>query len=372
MEVKIGVADSPREIVIVSEQTPDEVEALVTDALNGGNKGVLALVDEKGRKVLVQATKVTYVDIGPGTAGKVASPRTDVAHDEGAGTHSRLRPGPFGVSAGWPPRRKSALLQLGLQWDVLETAPGKRDGGVDSVVLGNGSCCVEPVASRELARTDEPDCEDARAIRIEARIVSDEIEHRVDACLGRLLDAVCHLRLAHEIGLEHQSEALAVVVDEIEECLDRGADTLLVVGGRPQGLPDPVDQDVDIVLENSTVQLEFAGEMLVEHRLADPGAVGDLVHTGGVVAPRDEHLAGRLEQLRASLVPRHARAPLRAVGVASSRGSGGDFGHACSQSAQATIVSVATSTRIIYAGYRSVSVQADSPTVEYPPFPVVR
>ncbi|MFD6858588.1 DUF3107 domain-containing protein [Rhodococcus sp. NPDC060090] len=71
MEVKIGVADSPREIVIVSEQTPDEVEALVTDALNGGNKGVLALVDEKGRKVLVQADKITYVDIGPGTAGKV-------------------------------------------------------------------------------------------------------------------------------------------------------------------------------------------------------------------------------------------------------------------------------------------------------------
>ncbi|NLV79362.1 MAG: DUF3107 domain-containing protein [Rhodococcus sp.] len=71
MEVKIGVADSPREVVVVSEQTPDEVEALVTAALGGANGGVLALVDEKGRKVLVQAAKITYVDIGPASVGKV-------------------------------------------------------------------------------------------------------------------------------------------------------------------------------------------------------------------------------------------------------------------------------------------------------------
>jgi len=71
VEVKIGVADSPREVVVVSEQTPDEVEALVTAALGGANGGVLALVDEKGRKVLVQAAKITYVDIGPASVGKV-------------------------------------------------------------------------------------------------------------------------------------------------------------------------------------------------------------------------------------------------------------------------------------------------------------
>jgi hypothetical protein len=71
VEVKIGVADSPRELVVVSDQTPDEVETLVTEALGGANGGVLALVDEKGRKVLVQAAKLTYVEIGPATLGKV-------------------------------------------------------------------------------------------------------------------------------------------------------------------------------------------------------------------------------------------------------------------------------------------------------------
>jgi hypothetical protein len=71
VEVKIGVADSPREVVVVSDQTPDEVEKLVTDALSGSNNGVLALVDEKGRKVLVQAARIAYVDIGPASLGKV-------------------------------------------------------------------------------------------------------------------------------------------------------------------------------------------------------------------------------------------------------------------------------------------------------------
>ncbi len=65
MEVKIGVADSPRELTVVSDQTPDEVETLVTTALAGGTDGVLALVDEKGRKLLVQASRITYVEIGP-------------------------------------------------------------------------------------------------------------------------------------------------------------------------------------------------------------------------------------------------------------------------------------------------------------------
>ncbi|MGE0781888.1 DUF3107 domain-containing protein, partial [Mycolicibacterium sp.] len=50
MEVKIGVTDSPRELILSSAQTPAEVEKLVTDALAAGNNSVLALTDEKGRR----------------------------------------------------------------------------------------------------------------------------------------------------------------------------------------------------------------------------------------------------------------------------------------------------------------------------------
>ena len=45
MEVKIGVTDSPRELVFNSAQTPDELEKLVTAALGKGSE-LLALTVE--------------------------------------------------------------------------------------------------------------------------------------------------------------------------------------------------------------------------------------------------------------------------------------------------------------------------------------
>lgn len=70
MEVKIGISESPRELVVASNQTPEEVEKIVTDAL-AGTAGVLALIDEKGRKFLIQASKISYVEIGPAHGGRV-------------------------------------------------------------------------------------------------------------------------------------------------------------------------------------------------------------------------------------------------------------------------------------------------------------
>jgi len=61
VEVKIGVQHTPREIVLDSAQTPGEVEQLVRDALM--SSGVLSLVDDKGRRVLVPAGTVAYVEI---------------------------------------------------------------------------------------------------------------------------------------------------------------------------------------------------------------------------------------------------------------------------------------------------------------------
>ena len=63
MEVKIGITDSPRELVFSSTQTQGEVEELVSNAL-GKDSNVLSLTDEKGRRFLVQAAKIAYVEIG--------------------------------------------------------------------------------------------------------------------------------------------------------------------------------------------------------------------------------------------------------------------------------------------------------------------
>ncbi|MGV0625083.1 DUF3107 domain-containing protein [Mycolicibacter minnesotensis] len=73
MEVKIGVTDSARELVIASAQTPDEVEKLVAAALGKGAQdgALLSLTDEKGRRYLVQAAKITYVEIGVADSRRV-------------------------------------------------------------------------------------------------------------------------------------------------------------------------------------------------------------------------------------------------------------------------------------------------------------
>jgi hypothetical protein len=70
VEVKIGVSDSPRELVFNSAQTPSEVEKLVTAALSK-ESDVLSLTDEKGRRFLVQTTKIGYVEIGAADVRRV-------------------------------------------------------------------------------------------------------------------------------------------------------------------------------------------------------------------------------------------------------------------------------------------------------------
>ncbi len=62
MEVKIGVQFATRELVLESTQSPEAVEKAVADALKA-DLGVLTLVDDKGRRVLVPADKLAYVEI---------------------------------------------------------------------------------------------------------------------------------------------------------------------------------------------------------------------------------------------------------------------------------------------------------------------
>ncbi|MCX5399576.1 MULTISPECIES: DUF3107 domain-containing protein [unclassified Streptomyces] len=70
MEVKIGVQHTPREIVLESGLSAEDVESAVAEAL-GGKARLLSLTDEKGRKVLVPADRIAYVEIGEPTARRV-------------------------------------------------------------------------------------------------------------------------------------------------------------------------------------------------------------------------------------------------------------------------------------------------------------
>jgi hypothetical protein len=68
MEVKIGVQNANRELVIDSDQEGDDVEKLVRDGIE---QGVLTLTDSKGRRVVIPSDKLAYVEIGSPSVGQV-------------------------------------------------------------------------------------------------------------------------------------------------------------------------------------------------------------------------------------------------------------------------------------------------------------
>jgi len=62
VEVKIGIQSVPRELVVDTNTSFDEVERALTAAVAEG--GVFTLADDKGGKVLVPADKIAYLELG--------------------------------------------------------------------------------------------------------------------------------------------------------------------------------------------------------------------------------------------------------------------------------------------------------------------
>ncbi len=69
MEVKIGVQHAPRELVVETDVSPDELEAQLKEAVE--SNGILAFTDTRGRRIAVPGGKIAYVEIGSGSTGTV-------------------------------------------------------------------------------------------------------------------------------------------------------------------------------------------------------------------------------------------------------------------------------------------------------------
>jgi hypothetical protein len=63
VEVKIGVQYAPREIVLETHASPDELEKQLGEALRA-DFGLFTLVDDKGRRIYVPAEKIAYLELG--------------------------------------------------------------------------------------------------------------------------------------------------------------------------------------------------------------------------------------------------------------------------------------------------------------------
>ena len=62
MEIKVGIQHVNREVVVDSTQSKADVEEAFANAVADGT--VFSLTDERGRKVMIPASKIAYVDLG--------------------------------------------------------------------------------------------------------------------------------------------------------------------------------------------------------------------------------------------------------------------------------------------------------------------
>ncbi|GGG93233.1 DUF3107 domain-containing protein [Pseudarthrobacter sp. NPDC092184] len=69
MEIKIGVQNIGREIVLESNEDADSVAKIVEDAITKGSE--LRLKDDKGRLIIVPGNALGYVEIGAEEARRV-------------------------------------------------------------------------------------------------------------------------------------------------------------------------------------------------------------------------------------------------------------------------------------------------------------
>ena len=63
MDIRIGIANSPREINFESSQTSAQVEKIVADALESDSKFV-KLSDDKGKVYIVPTAALAYLEVG--------------------------------------------------------------------------------------------------------------------------------------------------------------------------------------------------------------------------------------------------------------------------------------------------------------------
>jgi outer membrane lipopolysaccharide assembly protein LptE/RlpB len=62
VEIKIGIQSAPRELILETESSQEELERRLKDALADG--GIFVVADVKGRKAVVPVDKIAYLEFG--------------------------------------------------------------------------------------------------------------------------------------------------------------------------------------------------------------------------------------------------------------------------------------------------------------------
>jgi len=70
VDIRIGIANSPRELSFESAQSATEVETIVASALESDAKFV-KLADVKGKTYLVPTVSLSYIEVGSETSRRI-------------------------------------------------------------------------------------------------------------------------------------------------------------------------------------------------------------------------------------------------------------------------------------------------------------
>jgi Protein of unknown function (DUF3107) len=70
VEIKVGILHNNREIVVETTESSSDVQAAFEKARVSAD-GLLTLTDERGRKVMIAASAIAYLDIGQENARHV-------------------------------------------------------------------------------------------------------------------------------------------------------------------------------------------------------------------------------------------------------------------------------------------------------------
>ncbi len=69
MEVRIGITQAARDVVLESNESPSAISDQVEKAI--ASSSLLKLTDDKGRTIVVPGDKIAFVEIGAQAAGRV-------------------------------------------------------------------------------------------------------------------------------------------------------------------------------------------------------------------------------------------------------------------------------------------------------------
>lgn len=63
IEVRIGVAEAPKELIVETDESTETVQEKLNAALGAGVQTMLWLTDKKGKQIGLPTSKIAYVEI---------------------------------------------------------------------------------------------------------------------------------------------------------------------------------------------------------------------------------------------------------------------------------------------------------------------